>query len=148
MKIKLIFNLLSLMFLISCSDNVTISKEEYQQLKGDTVKPKYPKIIYCDNEEFKIYLGSDNHQYIRVISYYTKYHLEHYPDCEKCKSKNNLKLLQFPEISIKDTQYFVRADRIIRPIPAEHEYLIQDTAKWLNDVVKPAIRQNKVFISN
>lgn len=141
-----IYILVSLIFL-SCNDTVTLSKEEYEQLKGNTVKPEYPKILVIDGYKNNIYLGSDNHDYIKYGNSYGS-NFEHYPDCKNCKKRNNIKLLSFPEITRMDTQYYVRAPRSIRPLHAGHEYLIQDTAKWLNEVVKPAILQNKIFIYN
>jgi hypothetical protein len=60
---KVIF-LLGLIILTSCgnSDNVTISKDQYNQLKGipEQIKPEYPKIIKIhdnwNNPEIKIRL--------------------------------------------------------------------------------------------
>lgn len=146
---KTIKILLLTLLLYSCNDTVTISKEEYKQLKGDTVKPEYPKVIFTEGgEEAYIYLGSDGHDYIRNYTYNQNSVLTHYPDCKKCEKKNNIKLLVFPQIIRMDTQYYVRTPRSIRSLHAGHEYLIQDTIKWLNEVVKPAILQNKIFIYN
>jgi len=131
--------------LYSCNHNtVSIPIDEYRRLTNDTIKPKK---LFVGNKTFEISLGSDKHDYYLIlIDGFTNYW--HYPDCEKCQKINNVKYLQFPEISRLDTQYFVRAPRRISPLHKGHEYLVQDTAKWLNDVVKPAILQNKIFISN
>jgi len=154
---KTIKILLLTFLLYSCNDTVTISKEEYKQLKGDTLKPEYPKSLRIgsyynktnDRTAFLIELGSDGHEYVHNYhAGYDAYVAFHYPDCKKCEKRNNIKLLVFPQIIRMDTQYYVRAPRSIRPLHVGHEYLVQDTIKWLNEIVKPAILHNKIFIYN
>ena len=87
-KILIITTLLATV--TSCSDNVTLSKKEYQNLIGDTLKPKYPKTFGLCYEGLELYdngivLGSDKHEYL-IISYGSSgQNVEHYIDCEKCK---------------------------------------------------------------
>lgn len=80
------------LFLFSCNnDTVTISKEEYKELKGDTIKSEYPREFKIGNSNknisiFVIELGSDGHEYAHnIYSYYDSYVCMHYPDCKKCK---------------------------------------------------------------
>ena len=85
MKYILILSL----FLFSCNDNVIISKEEYNKLKGETVKPEYPKKLIIGNSgysktNFLIELGSDGHEYANNEEYHG-YVCFHYVDCKKCK---------------------------------------------------------------
>ena len=48
---KLLTIILLFTTIISCSDNnITISKEEYRKLKGDTVKSEYPKPFYFEGK--------------------------------------------------------------------------------------------------
>lgn len=84
MKYIIILSLL----LFSCNDNVTISKEEYNKLKG-VVKPEYPKELIIGNSgysktKFLIELGSDGHEYANNEEYHG-YVCFHYVDCKKCK---------------------------------------------------------------
>jgi len=79
------------LFLFSCNDSVTISKEEYNKLKGDTVKPEYPKPFKFREPSFganwanwAIVLGEDNHEYL-VNNKGDGFGFIHYPDCKKCK---------------------------------------------------------------
>ena len=97
---NLIHVLMLLMALIftSCNDNVTISKDEYNKLKGDTLKSEYPKPFELYTEGLSwggdtntgIVLGSDNHEYL--VWNYGSYscNVEHYIDCKLCKSRKNL----------------------------------------------------------
>lgn len=90
---KLIFILLIGLF--SCNDdNVTISKEEYYKLKGDTSSLKYPKFFTVNDQKYEIYLGSDNHEYYGMYIATSAYHGYdrhfHYPDCEKCRRRDTL----------------------------------------------------------
>lgn len=79
------------LFLFSCNnDTVTIPKEEYKQLKGDTIKSEYPREIiwYLDKEEQKSYIVKiENHEMlignINRVGY--SFYLTHYPDCKYCK---------------------------------------------------------------
>jgi hypothetical protein len=80
------------------TNTVTIPVDEYKQLKGDTVKPEYPREVYWigpygRNQKsyvFKI----ENHEYL--IGNYGNYddrrtfYMVHYPDCKFCK-KDSLK---------------------------------------------------------
>jgi hypothetical protein len=87
---------------VSCGgddNSVTIPKQEYQKLIGDTIKPIYPKpfTLYSDglNRE-GIVLGSDGHEYLVVTSYgHNAMNIEHYIDCVKCiertKTQDSLK---------------------------------------------------------
>lgn len=86
-----------LIFTSSCDDNVTISKTEYQKLKGDTVKSKYPKPFKLQDEGLGydrpsgIVLGSDNHEYLVIWYNSNACNVEHYIDCELCESRDPLK---------------------------------------------------------
>ena len=85
---------LSLITLYSCTNNdqtVVLSKDEYNKLTG--VNIKYPKIINVQSDDddnnskyFKVYLGSDNHEYISHKEY-VKNQWTHYPDCKLCLSR-------------------------------------------------------------
>ena len=86
---KKLITILSVLFLFSCNESVTISKEEYDKLKGDTIKPEYPKLVriteYERDIKYEISLGSDGHEYMsNCISCNWKV-LIHHPDCKKCK---------------------------------------------------------------
>lgn len=89
---------ISLLFtLVACetADQVTISKEEYQKLKGDTLGSEYPKPfkLYTEGLEYGInsdgiVLGSDKHEYL-VTDYGTNScNVEHYIDCKLCKERS------------------------------------------------------------
>lgn len=89
---KYILILSTIIFLLSCnSDTVTISKQEYQKLKGDSSMPTYPKYfeLYYEgltgNNTDGIIPASDGHEYL-VTDYgtYSK-NVEHYINCVKCK---------------------------------------------------------------
>ena len=81
------------LFLFSCNESVTISKEEYNKLKGDTFKPEYPKhiTIYTgvnknyNNLEGDIYLSSDGHEYLITNIGVHSQTVGHYIECKKCK---------------------------------------------------------------
>jgi hypothetical protein len=85
----------TMFMLVSCaknSDTVEISKEEYKQLKGDTIKPKYPKPFkLCteglNNFEEGIVLGSDQHEYLVIDHNHSSTIVEHYVDCELCVAR-------------------------------------------------------------
>ena len=88
---KKLITILSVLFLFSCNDNITISKEEYNKLKGDAVKPEYPKPFKFKEPSFKanwvrwaIIEGEDNHEYL-VNSGGKSFAFIHYPECKKCK---------------------------------------------------------------
>lgn len=90
--------------LASCKpDNtVEITQEEYNQLKGDTVRPKYPKPfeLYDDrlrksSESHGIVLGSDQHEYLILYAVSNGQNIEHYIDCELCQKRreeSNIKI--------------------------------------------------------
>lgn len=81
------------LFLSSCNESVTISKEEYNKLKGDTIKSEYPKhiTIYTSiTEKFNdlsgdVYLSSDGYEYLTINIGDNSQTVEHYIDCKKCK---------------------------------------------------------------
>ena len=92
-KTKTMKNILIILtlFLFSCNDNVTISKEEYNKLKGNTAKPEYPKPFKFKEPSFSanwikfaIIEGEDSHEYL-VNSGGNSFAFIHYPDCKKCK---------------------------------------------------------------
>ena len=80
----------------SCRDNVTISKDEYQKLKGDTLKSEYLKPFKLHTEGLVydnpsgIVLGSDNHEYLVYNYGYNSCNVEHYIDCKLCKGRESL----------------------------------------------------------
>ena len=79
------------LILIGCGSNnkeVTITKEEYKKLKGDTIKPEYPKpfkLLGKRRGESQIVLGSDGHEYIELNWSNNTYNVLHSPECIKCK---------------------------------------------------------------
>lgn len=82
--------------MISCSNdnNITISKEEYRKLKGDTTRSEYPKTFKVGGEEYIISVGNDGHEYysmyINVIVWISSERYFHYPGCIKCIKKDTL----------------------------------------------------------
>jgi hypothetical protein len=93
----IILTLLTIL-MVSCGpdDTVTIPKEEYQKLKGDTIKPEYPREVYWTNHRGNGTQGHiikiENHEYLTgygVEGSHT-FFLIHYPDCKFCK-KDTLK---------------------------------------------------------
>lgn len=89
--------LLSITFImLSCGDNsetVTISKDRYKILTGDTVNPKYPKEITVRSDEssnsegFSVFIGSDGHEYQEHQESHMQDQWTHYAGCELCKSR-------------------------------------------------------------
>lgn len=79
-----LFIALLLMIILSCSnnDNVTITKKEYNQLKG--ISTEYPKHITIDDFTWEITKGSDGHEYCDN-NQGNGYICFHYPGCIKCK---------------------------------------------------------------
>ena len=79
--------------LLGCGskNTVTLSKEEYSKLKGDTIKPIPTKTFKVDNYEYPILTGSDGHEYYRMLIAIAGYECSnrhfHYPDCIKCKKQ-------------------------------------------------------------
>ena len=74
----------------ACDDSITISKQEYNQLKG-IKSPTYPKPVRIDYQDWSITLGSDGHEYCDN-NRGNGYVCFHYIDCVKCK-KDTIKLL-------------------------------------------------------
>jgi len=96
----IIGTILFILTLISCdNNNVTIPKQEYKKLIGDTSRPTYPKPFELYTDGFKgprgeIVLGSDGHEYL--VTYMDGYstNTEHYIDCVKCIEKSKCKQIQ------------------------------------------------------
>ena len=87
---KKLLTILSTIILLSGCDNnqVTISKEEYQKLKGDTIKPEYPITIKPISWTTDITLITiKNHEYLfaETRGTYGGIALTHFPDCKFCK---------------------------------------------------------------
>lgn len=88
---------------VSCGDDnsVTIPKQEYQKLIGDTIKPIYPKPFTLNADGLRttgddgIVLGSDGHEYLVINYQNSSFNAEHYIDCVKCiertKTQDSLK---------------------------------------------------------
>ena len=75
---------------ISCDDSVTLSKSEYNKLKG--VKVRIPRTVTFSESssanyyKWEIIQCSDGHDYMENNG--TKsYILMHYTECNKCKKK-------------------------------------------------------------
>lgn len=97
---KLIIIIL-LVTLVSCGskNTVTLTKEEYSKLKGDTFVPiktftfkhnvNTDKKLSVENFSWEIVLGQDNHEYITNDSY-NGLVVIHYPDCIKCLKRDSL----------------------------------------------------------
>ena len=79
------------LILIGCGSNdneVTITKEEFKKLTGDTIKPEYPKpfkLIGGTENNAEVVLGSDRHEYIEFNWNSRSYNVLHSPECIKCK---------------------------------------------------------------
>lgn len=75
--------------LIGCGDNVTISKEEYKNLKG--IKERS---FIVNEQKYEIYEGSDGHDYYETLlgtgGYSKDLRHFHYPDCKKCIRRDSL----------------------------------------------------------
>ena len=76
--------------LISCDNSVTISKSEYDKLKGVKAKVTrtitFPESVHSDYHIWKIIKGSDGHDYLEN-NRGDSYVLMHYIECNKCKKK-------------------------------------------------------------
>jgi hypothetical protein len=86
---KTLTTILFVLALISCGDDnsVTIPKQEYQKLIGDTIKPIYPKPFKLHTNGLNgegIVLGSDGHEYLVINYQNSSFNAEHYIDCVKC----------------------------------------------------------------
>ena len=82
--------------LIGCGNNdeIVISKDEYKKLKGDTIKPEYPKpfkLIGGVESNGQVVLGTDEHEYIEINRMEHSYNVIHSPECIKCKNVDTLK---------------------------------------------------------
>jgi hypothetical protein len=95
---KKILSVLILLFtLVACetaTEQVTISKDEYDKLKGDTLKSEYPKPFKLYTEGLSsfgnshgIVLGSDNHEYLVWNFGSHGCNVEHYIDCKLCEQR-------------------------------------------------------------
>ncbi len=77
---------MSLFVFTSCgTDTVTLSKDEYNQLKGGK-KSEYPKpykIYDYTDHEWEILLGEDGHEYLKNDGY-NSFVLIHFPSCKIC----------------------------------------------------------------
>lgn len=88
--------LILVIFIISCnnSDNVTITKEQYNKLIGDTINSEYPKPFYFINGNtqftWKIILDENNHEYLENNGG-NAYVIIHNPECRKCINVLNIK---------------------------------------------------------
>jgi hypothetical protein len=86
------------LFLAACSNSsenetISISKKEYQVLKGDSTALLYPKKFYIGDISYDIERGSDGHEYyLMKIAVHSSGVLRpfHYPDCVKCNKSINL----------------------------------------------------------
>jgi hypothetical protein len=87
---KKLTTILLLFTLFSCGDDtVTISKSEYNELKGIKPKPKrtitFPENSNANNGfTWKIIKASDGHDYLENDGYHS-YIIMHYVECNKCK---------------------------------------------------------------
>lgn len=95
---KILLTLILLFTLVACettTDQVTISKDEYQKLKGDTLGSEYPKPFKLYTEGLSSYsnddgivLGSDKHEYLVWNHSSHSCNVEHYIDCKLCKERS------------------------------------------------------------
>ena len=88
--------LLITFIVLSCghkSETVTVSREKYKILTGDTIRSKYPKEIIVNSDDsdnspgFTVFIGSDGHEYQRHEESHRKDQWVHYAGCELCKSR-------------------------------------------------------------
>jgi hypothetical protein len=101
MKLINIARIAIVLTFISCGNDdsvVTIPKQEYQKLIGDTIQPTYPKpfkLYDGDISDFGhgIVLGSDGHEYLVTNTGQHSKNVEHYIDCVKCieRSQDSVK---------------------------------------------------------
>lgn len=103
--------LATLFLVMACKpdDTVEITREEYKVLKGDTIKPKYPKAfeLYTDGLQYYnngIVLGSDGHEYI--ITNYGEHseNMEHYIECEKCLTTKSSRRIVYSDETNQNPQ--------------------------------------------
>lgn len=90
MKRLVPLTLLAIILFACNNDNITISKEEYKQLKGNTIKPEYPKEIqplnngWC-SKYIVITIDSCEYIYMETRSGHGGIALSHKGNCKKCK---------------------------------------------------------------
>lgn len=93
--LKSIITLILVSVLLSCNEQVTISKEEYKKLKKDTLQNEYPKPfkLYTEGLEYGnsdgIVLGSDKHEYLVTDYGRNSSNVQHYIDCKLCNERSN-----------------------------------------------------------
>lgn len=81
---KIILFICLLVFTSCATDTVTLSKDEYNRLKG-IKKPEYPKpykIYGSEPNEWEILLGEDGHEYLANDGY-NSFVLIHFPNCKR-----------------------------------------------------------------
>lgn len=91
---KLVF-LFSSFLVFSCgnSETLTISKEEYNKLKG-VKQSEYPKYFKLNDSGLSItnsdgiVLGSDGHEYLVISWGRNTMDVEHYVDCKFCAKRD------------------------------------------------------------
>lgn len=78
-------------FLFSCNvETLTVPKEKHTEPKSE-----YPKFVYFDKTEsnnsnyFKIWLGSDGHEYQSHKESHVSHQWIHYIDCKLCKQRRD-----------------------------------------------------------
>jgi hypothetical protein len=81
-----------MLFITSCSSDVTISKEEYRKLKGIS---EYPKPFHTNDKdleywEWRIILGEDSHEYL-TNDRGKRFAFIHYPECKKCIKSDSIR---------------------------------------------------------
>ena len=94
---KILLTLILLFTLVACetaTEQVTISKEEYQKLKGDTSEYPKPFKLYTEGLSYEnsdgIVLGSDKHEYLVWNYGSNSCNVEHYIDCKLCKERSTI----------------------------------------------------------
>lgn len=68
--------LVVVLFLASCSGDVTLSKREYEKLKGK-------KVVTIGVSEYELITASDGHDYLDNGGC-SSYSCMHYVECKKC----------------------------------------------------------------
>jgi hypothetical protein len=76
----------------TATEQVTISKDEYEKLKGDTSEYPKPFKLYTEGlssfgNSDGIVLGSDKHEYLVTDYGSHSCNVEHYIDCKLCKER-------------------------------------------------------------
>ncbi len=89
---KIILMILITLTIVSCRDsnNITITKDEYSKLKGDSIVKKiiitFPEGSSASFDEWEIIQASDGHDYLENGGGHDQV-LMHYIECNKCKKK-------------------------------------------------------------